>query len=167
VSGELDRDGDLPDGVEPNAGSGASAAPRAEESRPELDLETAFADIVARYGDPAPASGPWPRAEDVEPDPAVVTATPAPDPPEIAALDEHFVPPEVPPIQGGDLVSRLAWAGVIGGPLVLLLAAVLGGVVPSYLLATALLAFIGGFVVLVARMPAHPSTDDGQDGAVL
>jgi len=170
MSGERERDGEVPESVDPASGSPASAAPKAEESRPELDLETAFADIVARYGDPAPATGPWPSAEDVDPDPVTVTTAAAdawPDPPELAALDEHFVPPDVPPIRGGDLVSRAAWASVIGGPLVLLVAAMVGGVVPSMLLGAALVAFIGGFVVLVARMPSSPATDDGQDGAVI
>ncbi len=184
MSGERDRDGELPEAGDPSTGAGASAAPTAEPARPELDLETAFADIVARYGDPSPTSGPWPSAEDLdphsEPDPSrdrgpepaaltVQSASPSTwaDPPELAALDEHFIPPEVPPIRGGDLVSRLAWASVIGGPLVLLLAAMIGGGLPSSLLAAALIAFVGGFVVLVARMPAHPQGDDGQNGAVL
>jgi hypothetical protein len=179
MSGDRERDGEQPDAGDPS-GQGASAAPTAEPARPELDLETAFADIVARYGDPAPATGPWPSAEDLDPDADTVadrdpvtlslgpaTATTWHDPPELAALDEHFVPPEVPPIRGGDLVSRLAWASVVGGPLVLLLAAMIGGGLPSYLLAGALLAFVGGFVALVARMPSHPPTDDGQNGAVL
>lgn len=81
-------------------------------------------------------------------------------------LDEHFEPPDPPPLPRGDLVSRLAWAGVLGGPAVLLAAAILQGTLPSLLVTAALVAFITGFVTLVARMPADRE-DDGDDGAVV
>jgi hypothetical protein len=55
---------------------------------------------------------------------------------------------------------------VIGGPTVLLIAAFLGGRLPSYLVVGALLAFVAGFVTLVARMPGErPEGPD--DGAVV
>lgn len=80
--------------------------------------------------------------------------------------DGGFVPPEPPPFPRGDLVSRLAWGAVIGGPLFLLVAALLWRTLPAVLLLVALLAFVAGFVTLVARMPPdHP--DDSDDGAVV
>ena len=80
--------------------------------------------------------------------------------------DERYVPPIPPPIPRGDLVVRLAWASVLGGPLFLLVAALTWRTLPSFLLFVALLAFIGGFVTLVARMPAD-RPDDPDDGAVV
>jgi hypothetical protein len=80
--------------------------------------------------------------------------------------DEGFVPPDPPPLPRGDLISRLAWGAVIGGPVFLLVAALAWRTLPAVLLLVALLAFVAGFVTLVARMPAeHP--DDPDDGAVV
>ena len=173
MTGDHDRDG-------------GGDAPQADgkDDRPELDVDTAFAALVAQFSAAPTAAHPWPAAEDlteveartisVEPHPATppaatVAATVA-DPGYPAELDDHFVPPEPPPLPRGDAISRLAWAGVIGGPLVLLLAALLGGYlpfgVPTAVLLLALAAFIGGFVTLVARMPGE-SPDDPDHGAVV
>ncbi len=80
-------------------------------------------------------------------------------------LDSHFVPPEPPPLPRGDLQSMLAWVGVLGGPAVLLLAALVRGNLPGWLILLALGAFVGGFVVLIAKMPTD--RDDGDDGAIV
>ncbi|MEJ2579451.1 MAG: hypothetical protein P8Z68_10225, partial [Kineosporiaceae bacterium] len=61
---------------------------------------------------------------------------------------------------------RLAWAGVIGGPLGLLIAALGWGSVSSLLVMVSAAAFVAGFVVLVARMPTE-RPDDPDDGAVV
>ena len=82
--------------------------------------------------------------------------------------DQHdrFVPPEPPPITSTDLVSRLAWLGVIGGPVFLLVAALVWRALPTLVVIVALAAFIGGFITLVARLPRD--RDDGpDDGAVV
>jgi hypothetical protein len=79
---------------------------------------------------------------------------------------EGYVPPIPPPLPRGDVVSRLAWGGVLGGPIFLLFAAMAGQTQPEALLLLALLAFIGGFVTLVARMPSE-RPDDPDDGAVV
>ena len=177
MTGDHDRDG-------------GGDAPQADgkDDRPELDVDTAFAALVAQFSATPTSAHPWPAAEDlteveartisVEPHPvtppvtppAVAVAATFADPGYPAELDEHFVPPEPPPLPRGDTISRLAWAGVIGGPLVLLLAALLGGYlpfpVPTAVLLLALAAFIGGFVTLVARMPGE-SPDDPDHGAVV
>jgi hypothetical protein len=80
--------------------------------------------------------------------------------------DDGFVPPEPGPFPRGDRLSRAAWTAVIGGPLFLLVAALTWRTLPSVLLLLALVAFVGGFVTLVARMPAEPP-DDPDDGAVV
>ena len=173
MTGDPDRDGG---GDAPQAND--------KDDRPELDVETAFAALVAQFSaPPAPDVGgtphPWPAAEDLtDADTRTISLDPRPtitpvvqpaaviEPAYPAELDEHFVPPEPPPLPRGDTISRLAWAGVIGGPLVLLIAALFGGDLPAALLLAALAAFIGGFVTLVARMPGE-SPDDPDHGAVV
>lgn len=147
---------------------------------PDLDFDAAFEALVAQFSAPdavpdrpeRPDRSQGPQASGASA-PAVVAPEPEPQPVEAddeplypAELDEHFEPPDPPPLGRGDLSSRLAWAGVIGGPAVLLIAAFLGGRLPSYLVVGALLAFVAGFVTLVARMPGE-RPDDPDDGAVV
>ena len=88
-------------------------------------------------------------------------------PPDLPADDEDdFVPPEPPPLPHGDTVSRFAWLGAVGGPLLMVLTALVG--LPSAVAAIGLAGFVVGFGVLVARMPDRGRRDDGwDDGAVL
>jgi len=79
---------------------------------------------------------------------------------------DRFVPPEPPPLPRGDLVSRLAWAGVLGGPAFLLTALIVWRGAPHLLVWAAIAGFVGGFVVLVSRLPKHRD-DDSDDGAVV
>ncbi len=76
-----------------------------------------------------------------------------------------YEPPEPPPLPRGDLIGRLAWAAVIGSPLIMLMSVLVWRPPQMVILAT-LAAFAGGFVTLVARMPNHRD-DDGDDGAVV
>ncbi|WP_017557772.1 hypothetical protein [Nocardiopsis baichengensis] len=81
--------------------------------------------------------------------------------------EDHFVPPPPPPLPSGDLVGRLAWGGLFGGPAVLLVS-MLMGVRPGWLAFCAVAAFIAGFVVLVVRMGDRASGDNGpDDGAIV
>ena len=198
-----------------------------DDGEPELDVDSAFAAIVAGWGqdEPGPGTGSWPVAEDLsDPEkpappaaptagatgspsptalppavPPVPPATPsaaeqddeppgeneivlpavvlggmtsqtigprdvdpnAPEPPE-----EGFVPPEPPPLPRGDLLTRLLWVGAIGGPLFLLVAAIAWRDAPRMLILAAVAAFVGGFVMLVMRMP-HDRDEDDDDGAVV
>ncbi|GLY32865.1 hypothetical protein [Kineosporia sp. NBRC 101731] len=84
-----------------------------------------------------------------------------------AEPEHRFEPPEPPPLPKGDLLSRLAWAAVIGGPLFLLISVLAWhSAAPQLYVLIALACFAGGFVTLVARMPKHRD-DDGDDGAVV
>lgn len=81
---------------------------------------------------------------------------------------DRFVPPPPPPLPELDTVSQLAWGGLIGGPLFLVIAAIAGWALPSLLLGLAVLAFVAGFVTLVVRMKDKPPDDwDPGNGAVL
>jgi hypothetical protein len=81
--------------------------------------------------------------------------------------DDRFHPPDPPPLPRGDLVGRLAWAGVLLGPAFLLCAGMFWRGAPRLWLALAVLAFVGGFVTLVLRLPADRDDSDGDDGAVV
>lgn len=78
---------------------------------------------------------------------------------------EHFVPPSPPPLPTPPPERLLAWIGLFGVPVVVLVAVVLGLAFPSWLSILLLAWFVGGFVFLVATM--HPRTDDPDDGAVV
>lgn len=188
MTGDGDRDG--PGDVHPDE--------RADQ--PKLDVDAAFAAIVADFAAPAPpGGGPWPAAEDVRPDeppvadvslddgpdadleprrgprhrmpdgseiPGAYDIDPDAEPEEPVDPHDRFVPPEPPPITSTDLPSRLAWIGVLGGPLFLLIAALVWRTLPTLVVIGALAAFIGGFVTLVARLPRDRG-DGSDDGAVV
>ncbi|MDH6216435.1 hypothetical protein [Streptomyces pseudovenezuelae] len=88
---------------------------------------------------------------------------PAPEPAE-SDFDEddegHFVPPEPPPLPAADVTAKFAWLGVIGGPLLLLLAVLLGWDMTWWLTTVGIGGFLGGFATLVMRM----KTDDEDEG---
>lgn len=57
----------------------------------------------------------------------------------------------------------VAWAGVLGSPLVLLCALVFGFSLPAWLGYLLVAGFVGGFLYLVVKMPREPREpwDDG------
>lgn len=96
----------------------------------------------------------------------------APDDEDLAAdqepSDDHYVPPPPPPLPTLDPVTRGAWLALFGGPLYLLLAAMLGWDVAGWTAFAAVAAFVGGFVTLVIRMGDEPrGSDPDDDGAVV
>ncbi|MFC8586851.1 hypothetical protein ACFUGD_20250 [Streptomyces sp. NPDC057217] len=82
----------------------------------------------------------------------------------------HFVPPEPPPLPEADATAKFAWLGVIGGPVLLLLAVLLQWDMTWWLTTLCVGGFLGGFATLVARMK-HDDDEDGFDdpgrGAVV
>jgi hypothetical protein len=80
--------------------------------------------------------------------------------------DDRFIPPDPPPLPRGDFFTTFAWVCLLGGPLFLLFAALAWRDIPGELILAGVVAFIGGFVTLVARMP-HDRPDDPDDGAVV
>lgn len=148
----------------------------------EVAAEVAWAGIVADFDRPPGDEVPrWPVSEDVDDDDRTGPANfevlrdgiPAPtlqpgrergnDLPE-----DHFQPPAPPPLPTVDPVTRAAWAAALGGPVVLVLAALAGLRLSGWVGFLALAAFMAGFVTLVARMKDRPPTDTGpDDGAVV
>ena len=79
-------------------------------------------------------------------------------------LPGAFVPEEPAPVlAGADPAVVLAWCGALGGPVALLLCALLWRGVPGYVIALLIAAFLAGVGVLIMRLPRHK--DDGDDGA--
>jgi hypothetical protein len=138
------------------------AARRDGTGERRLDEDAAWRAIVENYGElelgPEPA--PYPR-----PEPSV---RPEPEPAGQDVDDEHYVPPDPPPLPRLDARRKLAWFGLLGCPLVMLIGAVLGVPYPGWLALLIALGFIGGFVYLVATLPRHRDDDwGGDDGAVI
>jgi hypothetical protein len=80
---------------------------------------------------------------------------------------DHYVPPEPPRGPRLDWISRIAWLGLIGGPLLLIAAAVLD-FGTGRITTLAVVGFIGGFLTLVIRMKDRlPPDDTPDDGAVV
>ncbi|MFF4395840.1 hypothetical protein [Streptomyces sp. NPDC001480] len=80
----------------------------------------------------------------------------------------HFVPPEPPPLPAADTTAKFAWLGVIGGPVLLLLAVLFGWEMTWWLATAGIGGFLGGFTALVARMRTDDEGDDDPGrGAVV
>jgi hypothetical protein len=124
--------------------------------------DAAWRDIIANYGDrqvidaPAPESQPEgaPRSED------------PPELAEAASSEERYVPPPPPPLPRVPTDRLVAWLGVLGAPVVLLVATIFRAPLPTVVPWLLVLAFLGGFGYLVAQMPRGPR-DPFDDGAVL
>jgi len=85
---------------------------------------------------------------------------------ERAVPDEHFVPPEPPPLPRADALTWAAWIGVIGSPLLLLLVAALG-IASRVVLFVCVAGFVAGIAVLITRMRTQHDPSDPDDGAVV
>jgi hypothetical protein len=68
------------------------------------------------------------------------------------------VPPYPPPLPRPAGIVGAAWVALLGGPVVLLVATVLGWDLPTLVTAACVVGFIVGLVYLIARM------DDGKRG---
>lgn len=155
--------------------------PPREPDRPD-DVDRRFREIVAGLGTDLP-EGPGiperPGADRVNPPPSGVPHTGGPragvtpedpGPPEGMATDfrsysppeedDHFVPPPTPPLPAGDLHFWAILTGLVGGPLLVVLSAVLPVLDPGWAALGAALT-IAGFVLLVLRQPRRRSHGDG------
>lgn len=125
----------------------ATAATPASEP-PASDPPVSDAPFGGRFGDPrtflVPPEG-QPAAQPADED------------------EEGFVPPPPPPLPRLEPDRMLAWAGVLGSPVVLLLALIFSISMPAWLGYLLVLGFVGGFIYLVVTMPREPREpwDDG------
>lgn len=145
------------------------------------DFDQAWAEIVEDLTTTAPEAGP--ATDNGDPDTGLAALfeplreqqRPKPEPRREPAPDEfvdgwedegHFVPPPPPEIPQGTPIERLAWAGAIGGPLIILLTAFTGWNPPPIVGVGAGLTTLGSFVTLVWHLPEGRS-DGWDDGARL
>lgn len=150
-----------------------------------------WAQIVAGYDTPSTTQvAPWPVYEDIDTaavdeaeSPTTLLPNPDPDDPspkdawlttpnrrpdrfEEVADEDRFVPPPPPPLPNLSAADRLGWLGLVGGPVVLVAAAVFSLTLPTWITLIAALGFIGGFVSLVVRMDkGDDRLDDPDNGA--
>ncbi|MFI6853459.1 hypothetical protein [Streptomyces sp. NPDC050416] len=153
------------------------------DDRVDTAAEAASAPVEA--GKPGEPDGPEPKGSGDKPDkPAKplggsVSFAPGVGPRDYSApepaeddFDEddegHFVPPEPPPLPSADPTAKFAWLGVLGGPVLLLLAVLLGWEMTWWLTTLSVGGFVGGFVTLVMRMRTDDEDDDDPGrGAVV
>ncbi len=83
---------------------------------------------------------------------------------DLDASDEgHFVPPD-PELPEADVTSKFAWLAVIGGPVLMLLAVLLGWDMTWWLQVLGIGGFLGGFATLVGRMTRDTDEEDEDPG---
>jgi len=149
------------------------------------DEELLWRSIVDNYGDrvtldppPGESSAEAPEERTDEP-PAASQVPAAPTPHEdqpaeardwLDAYDDpedHFVPPEPERVPTPEPRRLIAWAGVFGVPVAVLVLVVLQVSLPPWASMLCLAWFVGGFGYLVATMRREPPDNDWDDGARL
>ncbi|MEU6136226.1 hypothetical protein [Nocardioides sp. NPDC047086] len=82
--------------------------------------------------------------------------------------DEGYVPPPPPPLPKPTPARLLAWIGVLGAPVAVLILIVVTQITSytfsSWIIGALVAAFLGGFVYLLMTMPSEPR-DPWDDGA--
>jgi hypothetical protein len=142
-----------------------------------LDEEAAWEQIVAGFGEEPETGAHRQEPRQDEPDPprtrsyTVYAAGTGPRDWQGPAEedDEHFVPPEPPPLPETDTTTKFGWLGALGGPLLLLAAILFGVDFTWWLLTLGVGGFIGGCLTLATRLRPGDE-DDGEDpggGAVV
>jgi hypothetical protein len=174
---ESDGSGDPGGGVQ---GSGGG-------SDPSID-EEAWAALVESYNSAdVGTSGRWPASEDVDPsgppggarrpgpvirevtgwEPYVRRATGAEaagyrDGDDRLGAEEHFQPPEPPPLPRLSFYVASGWICAMGVPILLVVLGLIGIVIPAWGLLLAGGAFVYGLTVLFAQMRSTPLDADGE-----
>jgi hypothetical protein len=143
----------------------------AKDSTTESKAETNEEDPnLPPAGGPRSGPNPWPFTSP----PGMAThedppADPAPQAWRAHEVDddyeEHFEPPPVRPLPAGDLQFWGIIAGMCGGPLLLLYLVLFNRDASSWWIFAAIALAVGGFALLVSRIPGHQGDDD--DGARL
>jgi hypothetical protein len=124
------------------------------------DDDAAWRQIVDNYGERPEV----PDAPAVEAPPAddLSEAPPeAPEPFQLELYDEEFVPPPLPPPPVIRPERRLAWVGLVGSPVLLVVLTLVDYSFPAVLTGGLVVAFLASFGYLVATMEPHDPDDDG------
>jgi hypothetical protein len=116
------------------------------------DDDAAWQQIVENYGE-------WPDIPDA-PAPEVPLAE-APEVFHVELYDEQFVPPPLPPPPVIRPERKVAWVGLIGSPVLLVVLSLIEYSLPGVLTGGLVVAFLASFGYLVATMEPHDPDDDG------
>ena len=138
--------GDDDDTPPPDADPGDRLVPGRRDDIGLEDVDARWVQILSQLGAPDPRS--W------APDPAV------------EAAEEHFEPPDPPPVLGGDPLLTMAWSAVAGVPALVIVAVLAWRDIPTVVLQVAGVAFLVAVGLLFWRMP-HDREDDSGPGAVV
>ena len=143
-------------------------------------IDRAFAEMVAGYHLTAdrpelPAAPPEATSDPASPSPMPVGSTrsrssasssrPPPRRPTEAPADEPYEPEPLPPLRRPGIPALVGWIGMAYA-VVVALAGTFGITFPTWAGWLAVAGFIGGFGILMSRLPRHRPPDAG-DGAVL
>ena len=120
------------------------------------DDDAAWRQIVDNYGERPDVADP----PAVETPLAAEPAEPA-EPFQLEVYDEEFVPPPLPPPPVIKPERRLAWVGLVGSPVLLVLLTLIDYALPAVLTGGLVVAFLASFGYLVATMEPHDPDDDG------
>jgi hypothetical protein len=148
-----------------------------EDRQDREAIDRAFADLVAGYH--LTADRPEPPEPAVATEPAPTEAPklgwaddhplfrydPEPEPAPEPAPEERYLPPSPEPLPKPAWPVLLAWIGM-GYAVLTMLAVVVGVRLPSWAGWLAIIGFVGGFGILVTRLPRNRPPEAG-DGAVL
>lgn len=124
------------------------------DGRPEASEQPAE---VARAGEP---DSHW-----ADEHPLFHYPDPEPEPEPVEPVEPRYVPDPLPPLPAPAIPALLGWIG-IGWAALVVLAAAFGARFPGWVGWVAVLGFLGGFAILVTRLPRHRPPEAG-DGAVL
>ena len=119
---------------------------------------------------PPPTAPPGPLEPPSAAAPAAPPEGPARPPEPARHVDdpeEHFHPGPTQPLPAGDLQFWGIVIGLTGGPLLLLYLTLFDRTADSLWLLLAIGLTVGGFAMLVSRLPRHRDGDDDDDGAVV
>lgn len=152
-------------GAEPGAASGA--VPGRDEPRdgphdepprraPEAAGDETGASPPPSATAPDPAPNPWPSHLGTGTPRGMATDHRSYEPPE---EDEHFVPPRPDPLPAGDLHFWAILVGLVVGPLLVFLSAIVPLLDRGWTFLGATMT-VAGFVLLVLRQPRHRRDDD-------
>ena len=144
-------------------------------------IDRAFAEMVAGYHLTAdrpelPAAAPRPRPISspnrspmslgpTRSRSSASSSLPPPRRPEEAPADEPYEPEPLPPLRRPGIPALVGWIGMAYA-VVVALAGTFGVTFPTWAGWLAIAGFIGGFGILMSRLPRHRPPDAG-DGAVL
>jgi hypothetical protein len=126
--------------------------------RPEIPVLDAEPEVPRAGRDP----GLSPRPDDAAA-PGATTDGPTGVPHHAPGHDDedHYVPPPPPPLPMPPPARLLAWVGLFGVPVFVLVALAAGLGVPALLGLVLMIWFVGGFIFLVASMSPGEDHDDG------